>query len=346
MRNPLTSMDLFFLMKELQGLRNGFIEKTWSIEKNYYVFKVRSNKSFFLSFLAPGLLWISNLKKDSVVNTSLNQLLRKRISRKRILDVRQIGSERIIELILEDYSLFIELIPPGNIVLVRDGLIEGAMIYKSWKDRSIKPKAMYNYPRSIDYLHMDRDDLKKELLRLFNEKKDWAKALAVLGLGRFYAEEVVFRSNIDRSVESSIDKIIDTFLALKSEEVKGYLYDQGLFPIRMLSLGKEVRIYDSFSLGIDEEISKGLSIDNPELNVLMNKLGAINSSIKQQEELIKKNLEKSEEYRLMGESIYEHYLQIKVLLDDYNKGVSIDVLKDKYKFFKGLNKDKLLIEFD
>ena len=348
MRNPLTSLDLYFLVRELKRIKNSYIEKIWSIDREYYVIKIRGEKEKgFICYKQPGLLWMSRTKPASSMLTSFAQLLRSRIERKKILEIKQIRSERIVEFLIEDdYKLVIELIPPGNMLLLKNDVIEGALYYKEWGKRTIRKGEKYSALVSIDYLNMEKEELMKQLSILVEKTRNNAKALALLGLGGIYGEEIVARSRVEKEDlrnESRI-RIIEEFLKLKDTDTRGFIYGEEAFPIRLITLGDPDKTYNTFSEAIEELVSR--EVRDPELERLEKELKALEKNIEEQREALSLHEEEAEKNRKIGELIYEHYQEIEALLGDYKKGLALEDLKEKHKILKEIRKGILIIELD
>ncbi len=352
MRNPLFSLDIYFLVKEINKIEGGYITKIWSISKNYYVFGIRKEgNEFFLHYKLPGLIWVSKIKPSAEKPTKFAQLLRARIERKKVRKIEQINSERILRLELEDQYLFvIECIPPGNMVLCRrsDGkwFIEDALIKREWKDRSIKPGEVYKPTQGFDYLHCNRKELEEVVRIKSEEKENIAKALANMGLGGRYAEELVARAKIDKEEinESNIKKVVEALIEVKNvDEVKGYMYEEEAYPIKMISFGDPNKIFNSFSEAIEEATM--LHVPEPEeIRKIKEEIEAIKKSIKLQKEAVNKNKELVEKYRNIGEMIYQYYNKITTLIEDYNKGIGIEELKKNHPYVIKVKDGKLVLD--
>ena len=286
----LTSLDIYFIIKELGEIVGGYIDKVWSISKEKYVFSIYKENKYFLTYKFPSLIYLSTKKESANYLSNFTKLLRKHITRQRITQVKQIRSERIIFIELENHILVFELIPPGNILLLdKDWIIKGAVIYKEWRDRSIRIGVKYIYPKGIDYIH------KEVILNNMNVKE-----LAKIGLGHYYANEL-----LERSKKKNIK---EAFKDMLNEKPKGYIYGNDVFPIYMHSLKKPDEILESFSKAIDK-IDK-VVIKNEKLEEYTKELKALEKSIEKQKKLLEEHKKKEELYKKIGEWLYLHYQEI------------------------------------
>ncbi|MDW8062580.1 MAG: NFACT family protein [Candidatus Caldarchaeum sp.] len=128
--------------------------------------------------------------------------LRKQLVGKKITGISQVEGERIIAIAVDGQTLYVECLPPGNIVLVKDGRISWLLEKFESKDRVLKVGESYVFPPSKGL----RD------LTVFSENwlKDLPRRASVvsvvsrdLGLGGKFGEEIVFRAGIDKSTKLS-----------------------------------------------------------------------------------------------------------------------------------------------
>ena len=198
MRTQLSSLDLFFLVKELKEfLIGGRIQKVFQDGKKLRIEIFQSGKGTFELYYEPGKLFITEYKRVSGEPGQFAMHLRKHLKNQKIKDIKQHDFDRIIELETDKNILIFELFSKGNVIFCdKDFNIILPLQVQRWKDRQIAPKRPYEYPPSvINPLVLKTSELKE----LLNEKllvKFLATDLSFSGL---YAEEICMRAKIDKN---------------------------------------------------------------------------------------------------------------------------------------------------
>ncbi|MGC9310791.1 MAG: NFACT RNA binding domain-containing protein [Candidatus Aenigmatarchaeota archaeon] len=174
---PLTPIDFRYLAEELSLLERAVLKNITREENIAFEFKCADKKARFL-VAGKGFCFLTEKKPagepDGFCNFLLNHLKKKRLE-----FVRQQGFNKALEIGFGDYSLVLEFIGKGNIILCDSGrTITGALIVRELRDRKILPKEKYAAPESPD-------------LSKFETETD-EKALATgLHIGQEFAREIV-----------------------------------------------------------------------------------------------------------------------------------------------------------
>ena len=214
MKKQLSSIDLHYLVKELQALKDSRIDKIYQPEKELIVFSLyKTNAGKRLLRIDIGKsIFIAEEKESYEEILGFGQFLRKHIDGYFLTEMEQINPERIIKLTFrakeEKKFLYAEFFGKGNAILCDEhNVIMNALEHHDFRERSIKPKLKYVYPvMSYNLFELKEEDL---AILLKNSKKDsLVTSLATeLGLGGLYSEEVCLISNIDKSINpKNIDK--------------------------------------------------------------------------------------------------------------------------------------------
>ncbi|MDW8083620.1 MAG: NFACT family protein [Candidatus Caldarchaeum sp.] len=126
--------------------------------------------------------------------------LRRYIVGKKIIGISQIEGERIVRLEIEGYVLYVECMPPGNIVLVRDERIEWLLENFEFKTRLLKRGERYIPPppktsAAIETTTLEhaKSSLPKLSLITFVSRE--------LGLGGKLGEEIVHRAGLAKNAK-------------------------------------------------------------------------------------------------------------------------------------------------
>src|SRR3989338_4344695 len=226
----ISSLELHFLLNELEALKNSRVDNIYSLGKEVLTFQFHkpNEGKFMLKVLVGKSIFLSENKEIDESPSNFCQFLRKHLEGKFLLEITQIEPERILKLIFKSkedtIKLFIEFFGSGNVILCsEDEHILNASTLHKFKDRDILHKEKYVYPKSsFNFLNIN----KSEMSGLFkNSKKDkLVTSLAIeLGLGGVYSEEVCIKSGIDKNtspksitppylkqMHSSLKKLIST----------------------------------------------------------------------------------------------------------------------------------------
>jgi predicted ribosome quality control (RQC) complex YloA/Tae2 family protein len=201
MKKDLSAFDLKVLAREYQSLCGAFVENIYQPSKDEFVLRVRSKElgSKYLRFRVGKWLMLDTELEDNTQSDFSNSL-KKYISNAKVKSIEQMGFERILKIVLqkkERFELILEFIPPGNVILVKDGSILRALTVRKWKDRHIKPGEVYKSPpERLDVPRLSKNDF---IVGLKKSQKSLVRALALdINLGGLYAEELCLRSNVDK----------------------------------------------------------------------------------------------------------------------------------------------------
>ncbi len=177
--------------------------------------------------IGSGELWLTagysvfyidqSVEKESTPSTHVLQLRRKVVG-KRITDIKQVGGERLVTLGLDGFELVVECMPPGNIVLVKDGVVEWLLEKFESSTRILKVGEKY-HPPPAKHSHT-LGEAWPVLLKDLNPKTGVVVALARdLGLGGKFAEELVARAGLDKNkrVEQLSDEEVNRLNTVWSE---------------------------------------------------------------------------------------------------------------------------------
>ena len=133
-------------------------------------------------------------------------VLRKHMNNSRLIEVKQLGFDRIISMTFEHGSgkltLIIELFRDGNVLLLdEDGVIIQPLTHAKYASRSLKRGVQYvPPPAAVDPREIDR----KKLDKLLNESDDdLIRTLAARGnLGRIYGSAICASANLEEKLKA------------------------------------------------------------------------------------------------------------------------------------------------
>ncbi len=347
MKTEITSFDLHFLVRELQPWINERLDKIYIFEDRGVLLTFGS-KQFLQA--EPGKCWMPLTKPETPEQIHpFAAQLRKLIGNSTVVKIGQVCSERILAIhVLRSkklFVLFLELFGRGNVVLC-DGT--NVVLTALALNQRVQRNVPYQLPESIDTFHLDE----KTFVEKFVQSTDnVSKTLAVqFGLGKTLAEELCVRSGISSSASVSEEHGHDVSHALKK------LLDQRLSP--QLVYENSIIIdalplpFDCYATKKRENVERfgealGRIFALPATAAKEQKLAPVTKQLEKIETIIvmqQKNLSelerKSVEERKKAEYLYEHYQEVKMLLDEVKSAkekLSWKEIKDKFKQIKEIN---------
>jgi len=208
MKKSLTSLELHYVIGELQFLIGAKVDKIYHPDKDklFIQFYVPSKGKSLLNIQSGKYLFLTDNKPESIEPSGFCMKLRKTLDNARLRKVTQKQSERIIEFLFEKkdgkFKLYIEFFSNGNIILTdKDDTILTAIYYDEWKDRVIRPRVKYSYPKKQqNFFELTQEQLQH--MQTNSRKDSIVTSMAVeLGLGGTYAEEVCKIAKIKKSTK-------------------------------------------------------------------------------------------------------------------------------------------------
>ncbi|HML03306.1 MAG TPA: ribosome rescue protein RqcH [Candidatus Bathyarchaeia archaeon] len=268
--------------------------------------------------------------------------LRKHLRNGRIKSIEQHQFERIammrIKAKREEFQLVFELFGDGNAILVdsRNRILQ-ALSYRKMRDRNILRDETFQYPppSGRNPNGIERKDL--DAIRDYGQL-EVVKALArSLGLGGFYAEEVLIRARIDKNTPcnslslTELDNVFNTVKELISkinaEQIKPAIIineknewvDVTPFPLEKYS-NFQTESCPSFNEALDKYYSqKGMEEKmNTATTETEEMLAQQKRILFKQQTTIKELQQEIEKNRKIGESIYAHFTELQLLAQKIN----------------------------
>ncbi|MHC1597995.1 MAG: ribosome rescue protein RqcH [Candidatus Methanofastidiosia archaeon] len=248
--------------------------------------------------------------------------LRKYLCGLRILNIEQIGFDRIVKITfglygeetLIKYYVIVELFGNGNLILTDDELtIIGVLSSKVWATRSLKAKEQYKTPPTM----LSPYDV--DVSKLIDGETQIVKLLATkLNMGGMYAEEICLLAGIDKKDvnpdQEKLQKGIDALLSLpKSPAIVG----ENIVPFDLLMHnGKERTPFNTLNEAADalygkKELEK---IATKEVSKKQKHLSKLERILSTQKRTVETYEAKQEIAQKKGDSIFENYQLVDTLL--------------------------------
>ncbi len=329
MKSSMTALDIFYLVKELQELVGGKVDKIYQVSKRELEFRfyVPNKGKKVLLIKLPDFMYLSEYKQLHPENPfNFCIFLRKRLENSWVKEIKQNGFERVVEFVLEkdkNYKLIFELFSKGNLILCDEEYkIISPLQIEKWKDRSITPNTVYKFPKKdLSIFKVKPKDVKES-------KKAIVKFLAAdLGLGSIYAEEVCFLSKIDKMTETLDEKQIKLVLkntkGLFKKDIKAKAYEKVVAPFEIKSLkDPKPEKFNSFNQALDEIITEKTVKEAKVVDKHQEKINKVQEIIRIQTERAEGLKKSIVENTQKAEFIYNNYTEVDKVLNQ---------LKDEFK---------------
>jgi len=365
-RKTMSSFDIYSWVNTSGKLILGQRVDNAYYEGRFVLLKIKTKISDFL-LIEPStrIHFTKRIRPSSeFVNKPFAMLLRKYIRNEKINSVEQIGFDRFVKIGFSSENLFAEILPKGVVVLTnQENQILGATKYLRFKDREIKTKMNYIFPKIIEKKPWELNF--EEILNNISKYKDIARGLIMgLNLPGEVAEETLYLSGISKEANPlSIDKvnieqIINNVKKLidMSLEGKGYVYFVNEKPIQatpflsksVLESGGKMIEYESFDIALDDYFNMVSEVVNTKIEEEKSK---ILHSIEENKILSSKYIEESQKLEKDAQIIAQNYSAIEEIVNCINKNnkncknvVKIDN-KEKYAIID-FNGELIKVYFD
>jgi predicted ribosome quality control (RQC) complex YloA/Tae2 family protein len=371
-KKEITSLDTAAVVSELNRLIIGaWVTNIYQTDFKTLLLKLHQTDRPPLNLLikAGNRLHLTSLALEKPSKpTAFCMTMRKHLRNGRIKSVEQHEFERIVIIRIkakqEEFQLISELFGDGNIILVdSENKILQALSYRKMRDRSILRNETFQYPPASgrNPNRTERKDL--DALRNYG-RLEIVKALArFLGLGGFYAEELLIRAHIDKNAlcdslsPVELDNIFNSLKELLSkidaEQIKPAIItneknkwiDVVPFPLEKYSTF-QAESYSSFNEALDKYYGqKGMEEEMTTTTKEAEQLLAQQERILSKQQTTLKELEQEiEKNRKIGEFIYAHFTELQLLIqkitDARNSGKSwndiVSALEEEKKGGKAL----------
>jgi len=316
----ITSLDLHFLLPEFRKFIGARIQQIYQTEKNLRIELYSSELGKKELVFFPDRLFLSEFRRKAAGEPDMfGKLLRKRFEGDMVVDFRQKGFDRIIEMETKDYILIFEVFSKGNAILCdKSYQIVMPLEVQLWKDRTLKPQQQYLYPPSQqNILKMGIEEFRNALK---SSEKEAVKFLAAdLNLSGFYAEELLHRAHIDKNKlcrQLSDSEAYALFEAIQNvlKTSESFLVYDGeklidAIPIRMKQYESKILKSTSLAEAFDEYYSmeEGLAEEKKIREMMESKTGKLQVTLERQRESLSLLKAKEEESKRKGELIYNNF---------------------------------------
>ena len=352
MKTEITNVDIHTIVKELDEIINGKLDKAFLVDS-------QDGKELILKLHVPDVgtrevvigtgkykyITLTEYPREKPKNPpSFAMLLRKHLKNIKITKIEQHNFDRIVKIVFQwgerTYTLVVELFGEGNVILLdhEDRIILPLKIEK-WSTRKIVPKEIYKFPpqRNLTPFNLEysvayeifKDEFKKEE----NKNTECVRIISrIFGLAGIYAEEICEMSNVDKKTinpnEEDIKKLFEgtkAFFNKMFNEKKpqiilkdGEYYD--ISPIELIKYDNkdyDKKYYDKFINAMDDYFSrfilkKEIKKEETKLQKIVKRQERILNS---QMESLKKYEKQAKENQIKGDLVYANYNLVDEILD-------------------------------
>ncbi len=281
-----------------------------------------------------------------------------------------------------ELRLILEFFGEGNIILTdQNGIILQALFFKKMRDRNILRNQPYQFPPSAakNPFNITQADF-EDGLKAAGETDVVRTIVRFLGVGGTYAEELLLRANVDKAkpcntlTAAETDALfaaLQTLLAAVSTQPlepnivldeKDAFLDVVPFKLKRYA-GFKLQTYASFSEALDEFYMRVVAAEKAlagiDVGQFKREADRLKRMIAEQENELKRDEQKSEQDKQIGDTIYAHFNELQALLEGFasawREGKDIRAIVTKVNeakkagkapltFFKSFNGKRLVID--
>ncbi|MBC7081806.1 MAG: NFACT family protein [Thermoplasmatales archaeon] len=313
MKERLDAIDIYAIVSELKGIEGSYIGKIYQ-DKDEIFIGLKDKRELFIK--SGKWICLSKYRESKAEQPPPFAMgLRKYISGGKVVKVEQYEMDRIvlIEIVKEKlYRLVIEIIPPGNILLLNDEWkIILPLTHQKWKDRILTTGEKYIFPSAKNPKKISEEE--------FNKREDILSLLIENGLPRIYAEEISNYEEFRNFIKKLEEKNFEPQIIKNSEFI-----DVVPFSLKRYD-GHEKIFFESMNEACDEYYHSIRKEERKEENDIEEKIAR---RIAKQEEAIKKFEEEEKRYKEEGDAIFANYERVERILKEGGEGI----IRKKYPF--------------
>jgi predicted ribosome quality control (RQC) complex YloA/Tae2 family protein len=301
--------------------------------------------------------------KNPRVPPAFCMALRKHLRGAWISNIEQHDFERVITIYFKTKKatlrIILELFGEGNIILTDEkGEILQALIFKRMRDRNILRHEIFQFPPSIgkNPLKVTREEL-EEALKTFANFEVVRAIARFLGVGGFYAEEILLRANIEKTKQcnalnsSEVNAIFNSLKNLISKVTRsetepnmiiaknGSFLDVLPFKLKRYETYNS-ESYNSFNEALDEFYLRTTAVKKAVADVeadrIKREVERLKRIITEQEQALREDESKAELNKRIGNVIFAHFNELQALLNSYS------IAKGKKRDFRPLISENLV----
>lgn len=313
MKNNISSFELKHLVKELQIIKESRISNVFLGSDYSYIFELYSAslKKKYLHIKFPNIIFLTSQKYETIEANEFVKNLRQKVGSQIIKDIRQWGTDRVVEIDLVDKNIILEFYLRGNLILIEKGLIELVADKKKFENKTNEIGTEYKIEKpSIDYSRLNIEEI-NSLVKTDLTLNVGKFLAAKLGLGKDVSEYIISELKLNR--EQFANELQDS----QKAKISKLLRDICQMPVNIDLVKNAIRIlpgkvdseksFESISKGIEyyyQESKKKSLLKTSKYTSEINKNKKL---IAKQEKLLENNEKTSDILDEKGNAIYANY---------------------------------------
>ncbi len=347
-KKEFTSFDVAVAVHELkEAIANSRVNKIYQFNEKTLVLKLHKTDEPPLRLVMEAgrrLHLTTYALKPPKTPPAFCMALRKHLRGAWVENLEQYKFERIVSLHFKTKTgvmrLILELFGEGNIILTDEkGEILQALVFKRMRDRDIVRKEVFQFPPSIgkNPFQMTRNELKDTLKDAGD--LEVVRALArFIGVGGFYAEEILLRANVDKTqpcdtigmtevdaIFTRLQGLLSAISGFKTEPQIVLAEGGGFIDVVPFKLERyealRSKSYSSFNEALDEYFLRATVMEKVVANVEVDKLtreaDRLKRIIVEQKQALREDEKKATYYREIGDAIYAYSHEFQAFLGKF-----------------------------
>ena len=293
--------------------------------------------------------------------------------------IEQYEFERVVTLQFKTKTgvmqLILELFGEGNIILTGEKAeILQALEFKRMRDRNIVRNEVFQFPPAIgkNPFQVTQDEL-EETLKGSGDVEVVRSLARFLGVGGFYAEELLLRANIDKTTPCNalgsgevgaifevLQGLLSAVSGFKTEPQIVLAEDGGFLDVVPFRLKRyevfKFKSFSSFNEALDEfflrETAAEKAVASGEVEKLTREAERLKRIVAEQEKALREDDKKAERDRQIGDAVYAHSSEFQAFLGkfadakrvgkDWNQLISEIMAAKKEPFVESFDSRNLL----
>lgn len=187
-----------FQIKKMKKLVNSKIQKIKETHNGFLLDLRSNNKKTHLIILPEFGFFISERNYEGLDPSEFTRQIKRHLENSKIIDIRQHGFDRIIEIETNKHMLIVEFFGDGNLILTEkpNKKILIALKMRSWRHRAIRHNIEYSYPPS----YFNPFELNLEQLANHLKDKEFSSVMIKdFGFGNEITEAICRKLMINRN---------------------------------------------------------------------------------------------------------------------------------------------------
>ncbi len=276
--------------------------------------------------------------------------IRKRLDNARLHDLKQLNSDRIIEMTFEGYRLVIEMLGKGNMLLMDStGRIILAYKRQEYAGRKLAVAETYKAPsaRGRPISELNEDDVADIVARWHGSARLITYLSGEINMGPLYMEDAIRRSGIDPRAsgrELQLETLKKEIMKEKERLMRGmpraYMQNSRAVDYALCDIEKyrdmEKHEYSTLSELLDELYREGRVSVSEEAAELSEKMLEIRASIEKQERQVEAMRSNAETMKVAANRLFENMHAVNALIA-YMREHRRATLEEARKAFADLN---------